>query len=57
MSSYGLTWMWLVNPARRAAGTATTDLPARPERLPLDQRQQDYLSTPHAASLPAPSGQ
>jgi hypothetical protein len=57
MSSYGLTRMWLVNPARGAAGTATTDLPARLERLPLDQRQQDSLSTPHAASLADPSGQ
>jgi hypothetical protein len=34
MSSYGLTRMRFVNPARGAESTATGDMPARPERLP-----------------------
>jgi hypothetical protein len=35
VSSYGLTRMRLVNPARGAEGATAADLPARPERFPL----------------------
>ncbi len=56
MSSYGLTRMRLVNPARGADGATAADLPARQERSALDQRQDFPLSTPHAASLSTPPG-
>gem|GEM_PF-5801700 len=46
MSSYGLTRMRLVNPARGAEGAATADLPARPERFPLGPEAARLLVKP-----------
>jgi hypothetical protein len=56
MSSYGLTRMRLVNPARDAKYTATADLAAGPERFPLGPEAARLLVNPACSLARGPFG-